>query len=232
MFYLATLVQADHNPPPGIVADAAYVFGNTADLERPILRGAAALYNEEEIRRFELCKLAPGYPHNEENPRARYSDFDVWKRWLRDLGVGCVIRSIPSPSPANPGEKFPLSHTGSEAEEFLKLAKVEGWKCVYVVSHPIHILRAFAITVAVAKRMGYDLDIYARAGRMTEDWTDGTARAHNAGENETYFDAMHEEFIRINKVYNNKWDLIPAKELVEYIITRDRRARAMAEAHL
>lgn len=219
LYRLCVFIQNDINPPEGY-ADAAYLFGHTKYFEKPILEKAARLYPKR-TKRFYICKLAPGYPYNGTPGNPIYRDFEAWRDELimRLVPREC-IHPIVSPYPTQPEEKFPVSHTGTEAERFIKLAQENKWKSVYVVAHPIHILRAFTLTVTFAIRAG-NIKVYAKTGRHNRPWSEKVVANQGIVEG-TYFRAANDgEWERLNKVYNNKYDPISAEELINYIEWRD-----------
>jgi hypothetical protein len=218
---LATLVQNDVAPRGG-TADAAYAFANTRHVEQNILDGMGDLYAQGRSSRVILQDLAVGYPYYEKNPIDRYSGFEAWRDYLAVLRHidPAVIQPLSSPSP-KPGEMFPRAHTGSEAEGIVLLARERGWRSIYVVSHPIHQLRCFALAVTMAESLYPDLKIYSWPGRQIKRWNEKAPRGQDVAADDSQFDFLGGELERLNKSYGNHWDPLPAQDIIEYVRRRD-----------
>ncbi len=221
LFRLTNFVQNDIDPPNGY-ASAAELLGHTKFFEHPILNAGASLFRKRRAGILCLCELAHGYPHNGPVDDPIYPDFGIWKKKLRVMGVFEEnIFPIRSPYPKPGDEKFPISNTATETHLFVRLAKQMGWKAVYVVAHPIHILRAFTCAVSFAIRDYPELKIYAKAGYPAQSW--GQAVLANQGiVTGTRLDgAMDAEYERLNTHWGNEYDHVMAEEVLEYVRRRD-----------
>lgn len=217
---ISTFVQNDIDPPEGR-ADAAYLFGHTKYFQAPILNAGATLIKKRMAGELFVCKLAPGYPHNGPEEDPTYRDFEAWRRQLNSCGVPQgLIHPIESPRLASRDEKFPVSHTGTEAERFVALAVERKLKSVYVVTHPIHILRAFTLTVGFVLRNYPELKVYAKAGFPPQPWIQQTI-SNQGIVTGTRLQVTDGEWDRLNKVYGNKYDPVPASEVLEYVKNPD-----------
>jgi hypothetical protein len=215
LFRLATLVMSDLNP--FAVVDAAYLYGHTPDNELSILEAGLELYQSGATKNLVLCGGGPYLPPNaSSDAKVSYSGCGAWRKWLESHGVKSEdIYSIPRP---------PLSHTGTEAYRFVRLAKICEWKVITVVAW--HTLRAFTCTVACALRNYPELLIYARPGTPTP-WDEEVLSSQGAVFG-TRFDAgINGEWERLNKTWGNVYDVIGAHEVVEYVKHRDTSARRL-----
>lgn len=219
LFRLATFVQTDIDPPDG-PADAAYLFGHTKFFAKPILNAGATLCRSGKVAEIYILDLVPGYPIPNNDPGNFYQGFKVWRKRLVLRGVrGCQIHPVKSPRPEKPGDTIPVSHTGTEAFGFVALAKESGWKTVYAIAHPIHMLRAFTLMVTAAMRLGANLKIYAKAGHPAQPWYEQVVSSQGVVRG-TRLEVMDAEWGRLNSVYGNKYDPLSAPEITEYIKRR------------
>ncbi|MBI2048867.1 MAG: hypothetical protein HY434_00755 [Candidatus Liptonbacteria bacterium] len=219
LFRLATLVQNDILPEEE--ADAAYLFGHTKQCEEPILETGAALFKSRVVRGLYVCRLAAGYPYNGPKDNPTYRDFYAWQRELMALGVPSDdIYPIDSPLQTSPEEKFPVSHTGTEAERLVLLARDCGWASIFVVSHPMHLLRAFTQTVGFVLKEYPALSVYART-IPPNSWHAHATLNQGVASGAPFMEGIDQEWKRLNAVYGNKYDPIPASRVIEYINWRE-----------
>ena len=212
LFRLATFVQHDIEPKR---ANAAYLFGHVPECEGLILATGADLWKNDRVGRLFVCKLAQGYPYD-----TPYRDFEAWRIDLMRLGTYDVVFPIESPSPASPEEKFPFSHTGSEAEGLVLLAKERRWEKVIVVGHPMHMLRAFTQTVGFVMKEYPSLRVYAKTA-APKSWHEHATLNQGVVNGTPFREGIDAEWKRLNAVYGNKYDPIPAKQVIEYINWRE-----------
>ncbi|MDO8492260.1 MAG: hypothetical protein Q7S34_01285 [bacterium] len=221
LYRLTVFVQNDIDPPEG-TATAAYLFGHTKFYESPILSVGASLIKSGKTERLYLCKLAPGYPYNGTADDPTYPDFERWQEKLNMLLIPREdIHPIVSPIPKLSDEKFPISNTATEAYLLIKLAKNSGWKSVYVVTHPIHVLRAFTCAVSFAIRYYPELRIYAKSGYPINSWVQSTIANQGVVSGTRLDGAMDGEYERLNTRWDNEYDHVMAKEMLEYVRRRD-----------
>lgn len=221
LFRLATVVQNDSDTNHGDFADAAYLFGHTRDMEKSILGAAAELYEHFKVGLLYICELAPGYVYNGSPENPFYADFDGWSKTLSEMGVAkSKIFPITSPLAIPPETKPPISHTGTEAEAFVDLAKNLGFTKVYVVAHPVHILRAFTNTVTFVTRKYPSLRVFAKTGYSCQAWNSECLLNQGVVRGSLIDKAFEAEFERLNKWYA-KGDLISCEEVLDYIRQRD-----------
>lgn len=219
LFRLATLVQTDVVPRK--MANAAYLFGHTKQCERPILETGAMLFKSDMAENLYVCMLAAGYPHNGPKDNPTYRDFYAWQRELMALGVPLLcIYPIGSPRPTSPEEKFPVSHTGTEAERLVLLARDRGWQSIFVVSHPMHLLRAFTQTVGFVLKEYPTLRVYARTA-PPQSWHAHATLNQGVTSGMPFIEGIDQEWKRLNAVYGNKYDPIPAAQVIKYINWRE-----------
>lgn len=219
LFRLATLVQNDVEPKE--IANGVYLFGHTKQCEEPILQTGAKLTRERKAQWLLACKLAPGYPHNGPADNPTYRDFDAWREELDHLEVPLIfVRSIESPRPSSPDEKFPVSHTGTEAERLVLFAKERRWKSIFVVSHPMHMLRAFTQTVGFVLKEYPTLRVYAKTA-APKSWHAHATLNQGVASGAPFTRGIDQEWERLNAVYGNKYDPIPAVQVIEYINWRE-----------
>ena len=79
-----------------------------------------------------------------------YVGYEQWVQTLHELGVPPHDILLLSPS----------NHTAAESENFLLMAKEEGWTTLTIVGAPYHQLRCFLQIVASMERLGIDVDVY------------------------------------------------------------------------
>lgn len=212
-FQLATFVANDTEPQGG-VCSAVFLHGHAPDNELSVLNMGYELYVAEKALKIVINAVneggpyqPPGYP---DRPIA-YSGGNHWSKWLVQGGVPLDdILRISQPS---------VSHTVTEAEEFVSLALQNKWKDVYVVAAPFHLPRAFISEVSQLTRQYPELRVWCKSGTPLP-WSEGgaTSQGHIGGTR--FDDFMKIEWDRITKIYNNKHDLLPPAAVFEYIRRR------------
>jgi hypothetical protein len=201
------LALADTSPKK--VAPAANVHGNTPQNELSPLCGALQLYNAGKVTDLYLCG-GEEYRNNPEGPVA-YSGFSKWKWWLAANGVAeDKIHEIERPQP---------SHTGTEAQRFVRKAKEEGWKHAFVVAPPFQITRALVNNITFIIRYNVDLKVYAAPG-PAEPWHEHALHSQGV-QTLMRIDSVIGEWKRLNTWYDNELDLVSAEEVLNYLERRD-----------
>ena len=209
LFTLASVVQQD--PLPARPLSAAYLFGNTPDLEHSTLQKAAELHRESTAERLCICGGGPIVGVNDKHKRIAYRGEAAWKKELIAQGVPeTAIVSVPRPDLT--------PHTGTEAQRFIELAQKNKWQSVCIVSHPIHLLRAFASTATVIVKNNLEIKLYAVPG-TPEPWQE-PALYSQAGETRPRIELLQGELERLNRWFA-KGDLISAEETLAYLARRD-----------
>src|SRR5258708_1286070 len=195
---LVTRVLCD-TAAPARLADAAYLFGETADNESSGLAAALLAGKLGRAKRIALCgeKGSHGYP-----------GFDNWKKKLVQLGITAAsIVGIPI------SHAFPPS-THAEAWGLAQHAKKNKWKNIYVVAPPMHQLRAFVTTVTAFTREGAPTRIFNFVG-LPQRWEEHIIHSQGIQEG-TRSELLGEELKKIEKYYR-KGDLISGEEVLKYL---------------
>ncbi len=214
IFGLSIFVMSDFIPSNKV--DAAYLYANTPDNEISILEGGLALYKSGLINTLCLAGGGPYLPPNLHNAKVAYSGYDPWRNWLENHGVESEnIHAIPRPL---------LSHTGTEAYQFVRFAKSHNWKKVCVVACPTHMLRAFVNTVACALREYPELLIYAKPGTSLA-WDEKVLSSQGNVFGTRSDTVMKSEWDRLNTVWHDKYDVVGSDKIVEYIKWRNAQNR-------
>jgi hypothetical protein len=212
LFTLASVVQQDTLPAHPL--SVAYLFGNTPDLESSTLQKGVQLSREGTVKHLCICGGGPITGINDKNKRIAYRGEAAWRKDLIAQGVPkAVVVPVPRPDP--------VPHTGTEAQRFIELAQKNKWSSVCVVSHPIHLLRAFVSTATVIVKNNLEIKLYAVPG-TPEPWQE-PALYSQAGEMRPRIELMQGELSRLNRWFA-KEDLISAEETLAYLKWRDTKA--------
>lgn len=216
LFKLMTVVMNDDAPKRP--TEAAYLFGNTPEVEDSVLQSAARLIKNGETRQLVVLRLQPGYYEGPDRRVASYADFAIWREKLLMLGVGDdPIIPIMSPPAKMPGEQPPLSHTHTEAERFVETARRNRWDTVHVVASPYHVARCFTNIVSFVTKRQLPISVYA-APTVNQPWF-GEALLQQGLSRGTRYDGIAGEWSRINR-WHEKGDLISCREVLQYIEQR------------
>ena len=212
VFRLSTFVLSDYNPRG--TADAAYLFGHTPDNEVATLSAAKALYDQGSVQTLLITGggpyIAPNIP---DSHTVAYNGGPAWRAWLVENGVrDNNILYIPRPE---------LSHTATEAYFLARFAKEEGWRTLYLVTAPTHMLRAFANMVAAINRVYPELRVYCRPGHPMP-WHTNCKSSQGDVEGTRFDTTLPSEWARLNKLWGNEYDIADAQEVRHYIERRDK----------
>ncbi|HEY4487519.1 MAG TPA: hypothetical protein VI483_02010 [Candidatus Paceibacterota bacterium] len=208
LFKLATIVQHDAVPAH---LEAAYLFGNTPDLEETILEKAAHLAVSGAADFLAICGLGAGAGPDDQRHRIAYRGAAAWKHDLEKRGVEAErIVLIPQPDP--------MPHTGTEANHFVEWCGSRGYSDVAIVVHPAHALRAFTSTVSAIQRLSIELRVYVVVSNDAA-WNIPALYSQH-GEEKTKIDMLGGELDRLNR-WHAKGDLRSASEVLAYIRDRD-----------
>ena len=198
-----------------------YLFGHTPANEESLIAAAVSLY---ESGNASLIVMDGGGlytpPTSSSGKVVAYSGGDDWRDQLVHRGVpekNIVFMDSPRPT---------LSHTGTDAERFVRFAKSRDWKVVSVVAIPPQLLRAFAITVRCLERDYPELLVYSQPGNPLP-WDQPSAMAQGVSCATLLGDGIDTEWDRINRVYGNAYDPVTAEQAIAYIKRRDEKARKM-----
>lgn len=110
------------------------------------------------------------------------------------------------------------AHTHTEAIAVTNLAKMMGWKKMYVVSSPTHLPRAFAEMVTAVLNSYPALKVYAQVARI-DSWLGGMVSYQGLLDSRRC-DLFEPEAERLEK-YFAKGDLVTARDVLEYLNARD-----------
>lgn len=216
-FRLAIVAVADSAPPvakfPYI---PAYLFGNTPDNQDPIIKAGALLYKKALAGTIYICGGGPYiHPANPNGPVA-YSGEEEWKYLLGKNGVSQKdIFSISRPDG--------ISHTGTEAERLVLIAKQLDWKNVIIVALPFQLPRAFANTVTQTLRIYPELKVWCKATEPPP-WTAIALSSQGNVFGELLEAAIDAEYTRLLAIYGNTLDITSPKKIFDYIRQRNRNA--------
>lgn len=200
---LVTRVFCD-TAPAGGRADAAYLFGETADNELSVLLAALLVWRLGRTKRIALCGHPGGHG---------YPGFKNWRKKLIKLGIPSgKIFAVPIAA------DFPPS-THAESFGLARYARKKGWRTIYVVAPPIHQLRAFITTVTAVQREKAPIRIYNFAG-LPQQWDEHII--HSQGiQKGTRSELLMKEMKKIEKYYK-KGDLVSGEEVLKYLDRRDK----------
>ncbi len=219
LFRFLTVVNNDDQPTEP--TEAAYLFGNSRDLEEPILMSGARLIEAKKTKRLVVLQLQPGYYVGPSHRVDTYADFPAWREKLLELGVeDNQILPVLSDPAEKPGEQPPLSHTHPEAKNFVEMARAAGWKNVHVIGCPYHVPRCFTNTVTFVERRQLPLRVYA-APSINQPWF-GAAELQQGLTVAPRYEGILGEWNRLNK-WHEKGDLISCEEVLRYIEHRNER---------
>jgi len=207
LFKLATVVQHDTVPAR---LEAAYLFGNTPDLEESILARAAEIALNDAVDLLCLCGLGQGVGPDDLRHAIAYRGGEAWKHGLEKRGVETDrIIEIPQPDPT--------PHTGTEAMRFVEWCDEEGVVDAGIVVHPAHALRAFTSVVSAIVKTRSKVRAYVI---VADDraWSKEALYSQH-GERKMRMDMIEGELDRLNR-WHAKGDLVSAGEVIEYLTWR------------
>ncbi len=199
---LVTRVMCD-TAAPVRVADAAYLFGETADEESSSLAAAALCWKLKRVKCVGVCGVGEvaGYP-----------GFENWKAKLIKLGVpGKNIIGIPL------ANDFPPS-THAEAWGLARFVKKNKWKNIYIIAPPLHQLRAFVTAVSAIIREEAAVKAYSFVG-IPEEWEEHIVHSQGKEQGKTRSEFLDDELKKI-EVYYKKGDLVSGEEVLTYMDER------------
>lgn len=198
---LITRVLCDTAPRHKV--DAAYLFGETLDLEDSVLKAGVFLYKRGPVKKLAICGMQKGYG---------YPGVKNWLGKLAKMGVPKKdICAIPI------AHDFPPS-THAEALGLVRHAQAHGWKSVYIVAPPLHQLRAFVTAVTEASRLYPKLKLYSFHG-LPQRWEDHIIHSQGILQG-TRSELLADELEKIERYYR-KGDLVSAEEVLRYLDKRD-----------
>lgn len=203
-FSLLTRIICDTEPATGGPVDVAYMFGQTAQNQGSALKALASLWFGKKVKQIAISSMGaikdchPGYPS--------------WKKELMAAGVPesefCAVDPAPDLPPC----------TDSEARGLVALAKESGWKSIFVVSPPLHIVRAFISTVSAVRKAGADMLVYSKPG-AADNWQETVVHSQCVAKGPRK-DLLSGELERILR-YHDQGNLMSAEEVLAYLDWRD-----------
>ena len=205
-FTAASVAQKDFAPAP---ADAAYCFAHTPSNEGSILEGALNLWTAKQTP---IIGLHGAEPSDQVGGNAiGYSGYTAWRQWLLDRGVpeSVIYRQERL---ARPGE---ISHSGTEAKQFVLDAAKEGWQTLFTVCHPSHALRGLTNVVTHVVRMNLPIKVYSMPG-PAQPWYEPAVGSQGM-EIKPRIEAFADELDRLDRTYNNEYDLVSCQGVLEYL---------------
>lgn len=207
LFKLATLVQRDAVPAH---LEAAYLFGNTPDLEETILERAAEMSVRGSVDLLSVCGLGAAAGPDDPRHCIAYRGAEAWANDLEKRGVEAE-RIVPIPQPD------PMPHTGTEANHFVEWCGANSYSDVAIVVHPAHALRAFTSIVSAIQRLSIELRVYVVVSNDTA-WQNAALYSQH-GEQRTCLDMIEGELDRLNR-WHAKGDLVSAAGVIDYFTWR------------
>ncbi len=216
LFALAVATANDTVPN---LACPAYLFGHEAGSDESVMKAGANLYKSGHARLLYIDTVPDGYLNHYPTT---WRGFEACRRMLEKDGVRREdIRPLANPPGDPPGSKPPLIHAASEAYEIVKLAESERWTHFQVVSHPPHILRAFACTVTFLVRKQIQISVFARTGPLLGGWCETVTLNQGLRKGMILGDGTSGELERLKRIYRNKFDIAPAETVLAYLKWRD-----------
>lgn len=114
----------------------------------------------------------------------------------------------------------PCLNTNEENDEFVKLAKANGWKSAAMIGQPHQVLREFLGAVQSTKKFDYAMRLYC-ASPKSPPWFKEVFANISVNKRMQRIDFVFEEFERIIR-YRKKGDLCSFEEFFEYMQNRDK----------
>ncbi len=185
-------------------ADVAYLFSETDDNAPSIFATGARLMKEAVTSRIAILgrESLPG-----QGSLPCYAGHVAWQEELIKRGIEpFVILEIQPPLEV-------LAHTQTEAIALVQHAKDAGWKAIYIVASPFHLLRAMVDTITIVLRNCPNLKVYAVVG-TTQSWVEEALHSQGVVRGRRY-ELIGGELDRID-CYYRKGDLAT---LVRYSTT-------------
>lgn len=206
-------VYNDHSILPAKV-DGIYLFGQNIFFEDPIIDAGAQLWREGHALNVFVC--IGGVYGDEQIP---YSGFKTWRSKLIERGVSLnAIYPVPSPR---------LSHTHTEAELLVSLAKEYEWKNLIISAYTTHALRSFlntlTFTILEHHRICRSLRVWVKPSAPLQ-WDESTQWSQWKAERVTRIDSFDNELERIQR-YWAKGDLPSAAQALDYLVWRDSESK-------
>lgn len=181
------------------------LFGNTLDNQESVLSEGARLWLNGTVTTI-------GVLHHEDLNHG-YPGFTAWRNNLLGRGVPSdAIDKVIIPVHIKP-------NTLTEAEAFVRYAKENNWKNIYIASGQLLQFRAFISMVSVIRREHQELYIYNQRCEVL-DWTKGVVHSQGILRG-VRRDIIDVEWQKINKYYD-KGDLVGLGEVLRYLDERDK----------
>ncbi|MCB0166162.1 MAG: YdcF family protein [Anaerolineae bacterium] len=202
MIELLIRTLCDIQPP--VIADGAYLFGQTVDNQQSVFETGVDLLDHGLTKKLLISAagMISGYP-----------GLTAWKRDLVALGVDAADIIAIEPTTNT------ILHTLIEAESLVSYLKTENCKTVVLVSAPFHQLRCFMTVVSVALKEMPELRIYNQVGG-TLPWHETVS--HSQGTLQLKRSDLIESELRRIDTYQQKGDLAETQAVFNYLIKRDK----------
>lgn len=183
-----------------IKTDGIYLFGQTKDNEKSVFSSAIRAVDNSLTDNVLISggKCFPGY-----------QGYESWSDFLQKKLETTVLK-VPL--------RDPKMNTLTESNSLLEYMNKEGLNSVYVTAAPFHSLRVFMTASSVVIRKNPKIKIMNLFGGQLP-WNDEVY--HSQGSlKATRFDLIEHEMERI-KSYTKKGDILPAREILDYLKQRD-----------
>ncbi len=221
LLFALAVATANDTKPKGVIAPA-YLVANNKGLEETITRAGSELYKSGRASFLLVDAVPEGYFDHYPNTTLWWAGHEEFRDLLKKDNVPSVdIRSLENPPADVPGGKPPLIHTASEAEEIVKLAEREKWTDFFVVAHPMHMLRAFALVVTFLVLRRLSVRVYAHTGPQVSGWCSEAIFNQDGRTGMILCDGTDGELARLRKIYGNRFDICPAETVIAYLKWRD-----------
>jgi uncharacterized SAM-binding protein YcdF (DUF218 family) len=200
MIELLTRILCDTRPAE--MADAAFLFGQTADNQDSVFVTAKDLLQNLAVRKILFMDTPPlsGYP-----------GYAAWRQDFIELGIAEEFLAGVPPTDTT------ILHTLIEAESMALYARQKKYTRIILVASPFQQLRAFMTAVTAVKRHYPALRLYSQPGK-TLPWQEPVTHSQGTVTG-TRSSLIAGELERIEK-YQAQGNIVSTEEVLEYLNKR------------
>ncbi len=187
---------------PSGVAEGAYLFAQTEPNQQSVFVAGRALIEEGRVHKLLISDCTP---------KSGYTGAVAYRQAMIESGIRAeAIEEVPM-------EPTEILHTRIESQKVVRSAKAQNYQRLLVISSPFHQQRAFMAMVTAALQEYPTLKLYSVPG-APQPWDEVVT--HSQGKlRGTRAELIAEEQKRI-KTYTAQRDLLPRKQILDYLRTR------------